>query len=81
VHFRSAQQIATVGPLNIGILELQPYEDDVKMTEEQEEGLLRIPETGHGTTTGMSVMEVNPFGGMPTPQQQQFLEALQEAAE
>jgi hypothetical protein len=82
MHFRSAQQIAMVGPLNIGIIDLQPYEEDVKMTEEQEEELLReTSEVGHGMPTGMNVMTVNPFGGTPTPLQQQFLEALQEADE
>ncbi len=81
VHFRTVPQIATVGPLNIGMLELQAYEEDVEMTEEMEEELLRdTNEPGIATGTGV-VMMGNPFMGVPTPQQQEFLEALHEGTQ
>jgi hypothetical protein len=73
VRFRNGQPTATVNPLNIGIIELAPYEDDVEMTEEQEEDLLRV--------SAEEVMTGNPFMGDPTPQQQEFLEALNEGAQ
>jgi hypothetical protein len=63
------------------MVELPPYEDDVEMTEQQEEELLREA-SGTVMEVGlMTGMMGDPFVGQPTPQQQEFLEALQEAAE
>jgi hypothetical protein len=63
------------------MLELPPYEDDVEMTEQQEEELLReAPEPGAEIELPMMMMG-NPFLGVPTPQQREFLDALQEGAE
>jgi hypothetical protein len=63
------------------MLELPPYEDDIEMTEQEEEELLRDTPMGM-EETGADVMTGDQFMGVPpTPQQQEFLEALQEAQE
>jgi hypothetical protein len=72
----------TPGSSSGGVIELPPYEDDIEMTEEQEEELLRdAPSNLEGSRMEMGLAAANnPFMGAPaTPQQQEFLKALQEA--
>jgi hypothetical protein len=81
VNFRSVPVTGSNGLENDGIHDLPPYEDDIEMTEQEEEELLADAPMGTAGT-GMEVMTGNPFMGIPTtPQQQEFLEALQEAQE